>query len=146
MKRLVPILFVVLATISFDSNAQNASIPTPSNPQKVAEYCYHCGWVKAGESHRSDCPYTHGGRTTSGNSSSGNSVRNNPAFTAADAGINALGTILSGLLASAFEPNQSKSGSSSASDRPMLSAEQLADYKTNCDYWKTGISGSTETM
>ncbi|MBP5170597.1 MAG: hypothetical protein ILP04_00840 [Bacteroidales bacterium] len=135
MKRLVPILLVVLATISFDSNAQNASIPTPSNPQKVAEYCYHCGWVKAGESHRSDCPYTHGGRTTSGNSSSGNSVRNNPAFTAADAGINALGTILSGLLASAFEPNQSKSGSSSASDRPMLSAEQLADYKTNCDYW-----------
>ena len=127
MKRLVPILLVVLAAISFDSYAQ--SITTPPNPKKVAEYCYHCGWVKTGESHRSDCPYTHGGSPVSGSSSS---VRNNPAFTAADAGINALGTILSSLVASAFEPKQP---SASSYDKPVLSAAQVADRQANVDYW-----------
>ena len=126
MKRLVPILLVVLATISFDSYAQ--SITTPPNPKKVAEYCYHCGWVKTGESHRSDCPYTHGGSPVSGSSSS----VNNPAFTAADAGINALGTILSSLVASAFEPKQL---SASSYDKPVLSAAQVADRQANVDYW-----------
>ena len=127
MKRLVPILLVVLAAVSFDSYAQ--SITTPPNPKKVAEYCYHCGWVKTGESHRSDCPYTHGGSPVSGSSSS---VRNNPAFTAADAGINALGTILSSLVASAFEPKQP---SASSYDKPVLSAAQVADRQANVDYW-----------
>ena len=126
MKRLVPVLLVALATISFSSYAQN--IPTPPSPTKVAEYCYHCGWVKAGESHQSDCPYTHG----SSASSSGSSARNNPAFTAADAGINALGTILSSLVASAFEPKQS---SSPSYDKPVLSAAQVADRQANVDYW-----------
>ena len=126
MKHLVSILLVVLATISFDSYAQ--SITTPPNPKKVAEYCYHCGWVKTGESHRSDCPYTHGGSPVSGSSSS----VNNPAFTAADAGINALGTILSSLVASAFEPKQL---SASSYDKPVLSAAQVADRQANVDYW-----------
>ena len=126
MKHLVSILLVVLATISFDSYAQ--SITTPPNPKKVAEYCYHCGWVKTGESHRSDCPYTHGGSPVSGSSSS----VNNPAFTAADAGINALGTILSSLVASAFEPKQP---SASSYDKPVLSAAQVADRQANVDYW-----------
>ena len=132
MKRLWPILFVVLAAISFDSYAQG--IPTPPDPVKVAEYCYHCGWVKTGESHRSDCPYVHGGSSaTSGASSSGSSVRNNPAFAAADAGINALGAILSNLVASAFEPKQQSS--SSTYDKPVLSAAQVADRQANVDYW-----------
>ena len=128
MKRLVPVLLVALATISLDSYAQ--SIPTPPNPKKVAEYCYHCGWVKTGQSHRSDCPYTHG----SGSSSS--------AFTAADAGINALGTILSSLVASAFEPRQS---SSSSYDKPVLSPAQVADRQANLDYWINRLSEDRNT-
>ena len=137
MKHLVSILLVVLATISFDSYAQ--SITTPPNPMKVAEYCYHCGWVKTGESHRSDCPYTHGGSPVSGSSSS---VRNNPAFTAADAGINALGTILSSLVASAFEPKQP---SASSYDKPVLSAAQVADRQANVDYWVNKLFEDRDT-
>ena len=133
MKRPALLLLIAVATISFDTYAQSTGVTTPPNPTKVAEYCYHCGWVKVGESHRSDCPYTHGSRATSGGSrTSGSSVRNNPAFTVADAGINALGTILSSLVASAFEPKQP---SSSSYDQPVLSAAQVADRQANLDYW-----------
>lgn len=134
MKRLVSILLVVLETLSFDAYAQNTSVTAPPNPKKVAEYCYHCGWVKTGESHRSDCPYVYGSSSASSRSaaSSGSSVRNDPAFTAADAGINALGSILSSLVASAFEPKQSKS---SSYDAPVLSAAQVADRQANLAYW-----------
>lgn len=144
MKRLVPFLLVVLATISFGSYAQNTSISTPPNPKKVAEYCYHCGWVKTGESHRGDCPYVYGGSSaTSGSAtSSSSSVRNNPAFTAADAGINALGTILSSLIASAFEPKKPKS---SSYDTPVLSAAQVADRQANLKYWIDQLFEDRET-
>ena len=134
MKRLVSILLVVLETLSFDASAQNTSVTAPPNPKKVAEYCYHCGWVKTGESHRGDCPYVYGSSSASSGSaaSSGSSVRNDPVFTAADAGINALGSILSSLVASAFEPKQSKS---SSYDAPVLSAAQVADRQANLAYW-----------
>ena len=131
MKRLAIFLLVMLASVSPVSYAQ---VPQASNPQKVAEYCYHCGWVKTGESHRSDCPYVHGG-TSGSSASSGSSVRNDPAFGVAEAGINALGSLLSNLVASSFEPRQPKSTSSIPSDKPVLSMDEVEDRKVNNMYW-----------
>ena len=67
MKKLLPIVLILFAGARL-----SAQVPPASDPVVVATYCNHCGWIdlEKGETHRSDCPYVHGGSSSSSSSSS----------------------------------------------------------------------------
>ena len=116
------------------SQGQAVKNTTP-NPTQTRKTCSECGITMYNVTypwqHKDWCPYYR----SQGSSRKSSSSSNYAAYTAADAGISALGSVLSSLVASAFEPRASKSKKSSAPDYPVLSAEELADRKLNQDYW-----------